>query len=69
MTNGIAPAPERPPGAKMTIRVYTVTRDGIVTTPSAPMSVSHEYVPPPESMNTQLAPCACPQHRRTGEVR
>ncbi|MFF4547236.1 hypothetical protein ACFY1J_23920 [Streptomyces sp. NPDC001406] len=53
----------------MTIKVYTVTRDGIVTAPHASMSVPHDYVPPPEGLGTQLPPCACPQHTKAGATR
>ncbi|MCF3130729.1 hypothetical protein [Streptomyces olivochromogenes] len=69
MTNGIAPAPERPPGAKLTIRVYTVTREGVVSAPRASVSVPHDYVPHREGIGTHLPPCACPQHREVGARR
>ncbi|UXY33036.1 hypothetical protein [Streptomyces sp. HUAS TT20] len=69
MQNATAPDPGRPPGPKMTIRVYTVTHEGVVTEPRAPVSVPHDYVPPPEGLGTQLPPCDCPQHAKAGTAR
>ncbi|MET8832203.1 DUF6415 family natural product biosynthesis protein [Streptomyces sp. NPDC004610] len=51
------------PGAKMTIEVYTVTRDGTATTPTTTVIVPYGYEPPPDVRGPQLAPCACPLHR------
>lgn len=45
MTNATGLAEQRPPGAKMTIRVYTVTREGIVTAPRATVTVPYRTVP------------------------
>ncbi len=56
-------------GAKMTIKVYTVTPEGIVTAPRASVSVPHDYVPPLQGLGTQLPPCACPGHTKVGAVR
>ncbi|KUN16349.1 hypothetical protein AQJ23_45225 [Streptomyces antibioticus] len=54
---------------KMTIRVYTVTREGVVSPPRAEVSVPHGYEPQLEPLNTQLPPCQCPRHRRNGVTR
>ncbi|MEU9334010.1 DUF6415 family natural product biosynthesis protein [Streptomyces sp. NPDC048290] len=51
-----------PPAAKMTIEVYTVTRDGAVTSPRTTVVVPHTYEPPPDQRGPQLPPCACPLH-------
>ncbi|WP_316762711.1 hypothetical protein [Streptomyces herbicida] len=53
----------------MTIKVYTVTPEGIVTAPRASVSVPHDYVPPLQGLGTQLPPCACPGHTKVGAVR
>ncbi|MFJ4688788.1 hypothetical protein [Streptomyces sp. NPDC088789] len=67
MTNRIVPPPPRPPGVKMTIDVYTVTRDGRVTPPRATVVVPHDYEPAGNLWGLdQLEPCACPMHRPTG---
>lgn len=46
MTNGTAPARKRTRGPAMTIRVYTVTREGVVTAPRATVSVPRSHTPP-----------------------
>ncbi|MFD7284108.1 hypothetical protein ACFV80_45860 [Streptomyces sp. NPDC059862] len=70
MTNGTASSEERAQGAKMTIEVYTVSRDGVVVRPPrATVSVPHGYEPALEPLNTRLAPCACPVHRQAGAAR
>ncbi|MCI3277551.1 hypothetical protein [Streptomyces cylindrosporus] len=69
MTNGTAPPRERTRGAKMTIRVYTVTAEGVITAPRATVKVTYGQTPPLEGMGTQLPPCACPLHRQAGAVR
>ncbi|MFF8726000.1 hypothetical protein ACF073_05860 [Streptomyces sp. NPDC015171] len=69
MMNRTAPNRARTRAPAMTIRVYTVTREGIVTPPQATVIVPRDYVPTPEQMNTQLPPCACPWHRQTGDAR
>lgn len=66
MTNATAPVQQRPPGAKMTIEVYTISRTGVVSAPRATVSVPYGYEPALESFNTQLPPCACPLHRQAG---
>ncbi|MFC9916277.1 hypothetical protein [Streptomyces sp. NPDC127197] len=66
MTNGTAPPLRRPQGAKLTIEVYTVTREGVVTPPRSTVVVPYGYEPALEGLNTQLAPCACPIHRAAG---
>lgn len=55
--------------AKMTIKVYTVTPEGIVPEPRACVSVPHDYVPAPEGLGTQLPPCDCPRHSKAGTTR
>ncbi|MFS4105753.1 hypothetical protein [Streptomyces sp. PD-S100-1] len=62
MTNRTAPDPQRPEGAKMTIRVYTVRGDGSRSAPRAAVTVPHSDGPLPPPMSRAL-PCACPIHR------
>lgn len=69
MTNGTALPQTRPPGARMTIRVYTVTSDGAKTPPRATVSVPYGHKPVPTPMSTVLPPCACPIHREAGGTR
>ncbi|QKW30176.1 hypothetical protein HUT11_31685 [Streptomyces seoulensis] len=63
MTNRTAENGERPPGAKMTIRVYTVRGDGTRTEPRAVVTVPHSRQPEPTPMSFVSPPCACPLHR------
>ncbi|MCS0602670.1 hypothetical protein NX794_15835 [Streptomyces sp. LP11] len=53
----------------MTIKVYTVTREGVVTAPRAIVTVSRSYPPQPEQTTTALPPCACPLYRQTEAAR
>lgn len=69
MTQVTAPTQQRPPGVKRTIRAYTVNRESLVTAPHATVSVPYDFVPEPEPMNTQPAPCACPVDSGLGETR
>ncbi|MGW5331434.1 hypothetical protein [Streptomyces bauhiniae] len=70
MTNGIAQGPPGTPRPKMTITVYTVTREGIVTAPRTTVAVSHDKSPrPPELSIALMPPCACPLHRKAGAAR
>ncbi|MEU6371241.1 hypothetical protein ABZ876_37575 [Streptomyces sp. NPDC046931] len=69
MTNGTARPLERPARATMVLRVYTVTREGIVAPPRATVTVPHGFKPARELLNTQLPPCACPLHRTAGAAR
>jgi hypothetical protein len=69
MTNGTARPLERPAGAKMVLRVYTVTREGLVTPPRATVTVPYGFKPARELPTTQLPPCACPTHRTAGPAR
>ena len=69
MTNGTARPLKRPTRAKMVLRVYTVTRGGIVTPPHATVTVPYGFEPARELLNTQLPPCACPLHRTAGAAR
>ncbi|MFB7327560.1 hypothetical protein [Streptomyces sp. NPDC056190] len=66
MTNRTAPTRQRPPGAKMTIRVYTVTSKGARTPPRTTVTVPYGHKPVPTPMSTALPPCACPIHRTAG---
>ncbi|MET8827344.1 hypothetical protein ABZX40_15320 [Streptomyces sp. NPDC004610] len=61
--NGTTPIKERPPGVKMTLEVFTVNRDGVVTSSRATVLVPEDYVPPPYDRGPWLEPCACPVHR------
>ncbi|MFD8915006.1 hypothetical protein [Streptomyces sp. NPDC059575] len=47
----------------MTIRVYTVTRDGAVTARRPIVTVTYDREVVPTPMSTALPPCACPIHR------
>ncbi|MGW4519164.1 DUF6415 family natural product biosynthesis protein [Streptomyces sp. NPDC004393] len=58
MTNNTVHTLERPASAKMVLRVYTVTREGIVTPPRATVTVPYGFEPAGELLNTQLPPCA-----------
>ncbi|WP_409472823.1 hypothetical protein [Streptomyces sp. HC307] len=69
MTNGTAPPVKRPQGAKLTIEVYTISKDGVVSSPRTTVVVPHEYEPALEPLHTQLAHCACPIHRAAGVAR
>ena len=57
-------ATPRKPGAKMTIEVFTVSREGIVTSPRATVSVQYGEEPQATGLNP---PCACPRCR-TGQA-
>lgn len=50
----------------MTIRVYTVNREGIVTRPRAAVIVPQGYEPEPHELSTAFPPCACHIHRQAG---
>lgn len=67
--NGTATHPECAPGSKLTIRVYTVSRAGIVSPPTVSIALPHGYQPQQERIGTELSPCACPTHRVTGGAR
>ncbi|MGW5231892.1 hypothetical protein ACWEQU_06255 [Streptomyces nodosus] len=69
MTNGTGPARGRRPQAKTTIRVYTVSRSGIVSPPRATVTMSYGRESAPTAMSTVLPPCACPLYRKLGAVR
>lgn len=69
MTNRTVPGRQRPPGAKMTIRVYTVNSEGAKTEPRATVTVPYSHKPVPTPMSTALPPCGCPIHRKTGALR
>jgi len=58
MTNGTAPPK---PSVKMTMRVYTVNRAGIITEDRGPVSVLPSDQPLPVS--TAFPPCRCPRCR------
>ncbi|GHF96868.1 hypothetical protein [Streptomyces thermodiastaticus] len=69
MTNGAATPRNRATGAKMIIRVYTVSSDGVKSEPRATVSVLHGHKPVPTPMSSALPPCACPIHRQAGAGR
>ncbi|MEU6578166.1 hypothetical protein [Streptomyces sp. NPDC046805] len=69
VTNRSDPPSQRPPDAKMWMRVYTVTRDGTVTPPRATVTVPYGFEPALEFLGTRLPPCACPIHRTAGTER
>jgi hypothetical protein len=61
MEQSTTPRREREPGAKMTIRVYVVSRAGQITEDRGTLSV----MPGEEPLPTQglYPPCGCPLHR------
>jgi hypothetical protein len=64
------PEPDRPSRAKMTIRVYTVNRAGVVSKPRATVTVPYDDTSAPPLMGLgPLPPCACPRCRKPGAVR
>lgn len=69
MTNGTARPLKRPTSAKTMLRVYTVTREGIVTPPHATVTVPYGFEPAHELLNAQLPLCACSLHRTAGTAR
>ncbi|RZB19592.1 hypothetical protein StrepF001_12745 [Streptomyces sp. F001] len=56
-----APTEQRSRGAKMTIEVYTVSRDGVVSPPRATVSVPHDQTPELTPLSTAYPPCRCPR--------
>ncbi|QIK04686.1 hypothetical protein G7Z12_12785 [Streptomyces sp. ID38640] len=63
MSAGRTP-PDTPPGQSlMTLRVYTATRDGIVTEERAPGHVVAGDRLDPYGLSQAWPPCACPRHR------
>ncbi|MEU1595097.1 hypothetical protein ABZ468_20005 [Streptomyces sp. NPDC005708] len=69
MANGTGRTLERLAGVKMVLRVYTVTREGIITAPRATVTVPYGFEPPRELSSTRLPPCACPIHRMASPER
>jgi hypothetical protein len=63
------PLLERPSGVKLIFRVYTVTREGIVTPPRATVTVPYGFEPACELLSIQLPPCACPVHHTADPAR
>ncbi|GHB74296.1 hypothetical protein GCM10010377_75870 [Streptomyces viridiviolaceus] len=61
MTNRTPPADNRPPGAKLTIRVYTVNRRGEVADDRGTVTVMDRKGPLP--LHHGFPPCQCPRHR------
>lgn len=61
MPKATAPNGEREPGAKMTIRVYAVSRAGQITEDRGTLSVMAGQEP--ESTMGLYPPCGCPLHR------
>ncbi|MFF9097545.1 hypothetical protein ACF1AX_31040 [Streptomyces sp. NPDC014802] len=62
MTNGTAPSQSRPPGHKMTIRVYQVDRAGTITQDRGKVSVI-PYGADQLPVSVGFPPCACPRCR------
>ncbi|MEU3842900.1 hypothetical protein AB0E88_23040 [Streptomyces sp. NPDC028635] len=58
MTNGTCPTQNRPPGHKMTIRVYQVDRSGTVTQDRGEVSVI-PYGEEPLPVSSAFPPCQC----------
>ena len=61
MAKTTTPSGEREPGAKMTIRVYAVSRAGQITEDRGTLSVMAGQEP--ESTMGIFPTCACPRHR------
>ena len=61
MAEATAPSEKRAPGAKMTIRVYAVSRAGQITEDRGTLSVRAGQEPLP--MMGIFPPCDCPSHR------
>ncbi|MGW2292295.1 hypothetical protein [Streptomyces phaeochromogenes] len=61
MPQTTAPSGESEPGAKMTIRVYAVSRAGQITEDRGTLSVMAGQEPEP-TMGI-FPPCDCPRHR------
>ncbi|MEV4033381.1 hypothetical protein [Streptomyces umbrinus] len=61
MTKATSPTGESEPGAKMTIRVYAVSRAGQITEDRGTLSVMAGEEPEP-TMGV-FPPCDCPRHR------
>ncbi|MBA6436191.1 MULTISPECIES: hypothetical protein [Streptomyces] len=67
--------PDRDKRPKMTMRVYTMAHNGIVTTRRAIVSVLAEEKSDAYSLGQAWPPCQCPRHRdhnnpaRFGELR
>ncbi|MGY4280772.1 hypothetical protein ACVILE_006952 [Streptomyces sp. M18.1] len=51
----------RKPGARMTLHVYRVTRDGAVTQDFGTVNVKGKETPLP--IRDAYPPCECPRHR------
>ncbi|NEW75127.1 hypothetical protein [Streptomyces rhizosphaericus] len=55
--------PDRDERPKMTMRVYTVARNGIVTTRRAMVTVLNGKQSDTYSLGQAWPPCQCPRHR------
>ncbi|MBP8532211.1 hypothetical protein [Streptomyces sp. MK37H] len=55
--------PDRDERPKMTMRVYTVARNGIVTTRRAMVTVLNGKQSDAYSLGQAWPPCQCPRHR------
>ncbi|MEV1063513.1 hypothetical protein [Streptomyces sp. NPDC050263] len=67
MTNGTAPPPEGPQDPGMTIRVYTVARDGRITSDRGTRTLTYEGPPVLAELGTTgYPPCQCSRHRVAG---
>lgn len=64
MTNATAP---RKSSVKMTLRVYSVDRNGTMTEDRGTVNVSRRCERQPLPLLTSLPPCACPIHRAAGQ--
>lgn len=69
MKHGTAHEQEVPPGAKMTMRVYAVSREGAPAGPAATVKVPYDYRPAVQPFDVGYPPCACPRHRRLSAAR
>jgi hypothetical protein len=67
MTEVTSPEQGREPGAKMTLRVYSMSRSGKVTKDRGTLRVTGGQEPPPSEI--AFPPCQCPRHRKQRAAR
>ncbi|KUL36419.1 hypothetical protein ADL22_24295 [Streptomyces sp. NRRL F-4489] len=65
MATSAGPTPSGPRSRQslMTLRVYTTTRDGVITQERAPIHVVAGDRFDPYGLTQPWPPCACPRHR------
>ena len=58
------PEEKRP---RMTLRVYTTTRDGRITQDRGTIHITAEEKPNPYALRDAWPPCQCPRHREPSD--